>query len=343
MTFPLHPRLPFMLIAALALPWGPTLMQVPTLAQDIPNVQSTALIVDGRVENVFESTHGNLIQILVRRSEVPRLDALVETSYPAPGQYVYAHVSDPRTGISQRGRELAMPKPNSTIRAYLAVGQSGRWQASGDDWFEENPRDESVGGNSSQPNTPEIGITAQRVSVSEQSALKVIRVTPNSPAANSGIEPGDILVEANRVALESEDQLATAYRDSRGEFSLTVRDVRTGRDVLVQVATRSPSVRSGLTPRATTRTDGMQALGVTTELAFLNGEAVVKVTEVQPNSPASRSGLQAGLLILKANGESIESPADLSAAEQSSRGRLELIVVDPKDNGKTPRTVRVTL
>ncbi|MCO8124465.1 PDZ domain-containing protein [Stieleria sp. TO1_6] len=302
--------------------------------QDTPSVQSTDLIVDGNVENVFQSGDESLVQILVQRSEVPRLDALTDATYPAPGQFVYAHAGDARSGLSRLGRNRALPKPNARIRAYLSVGRSGQWQASGDDWYQENPSDEiQAAGGSPQPGAAGIGITAQRVNIGRQTALKVTGVTPGSPAANAGIETGDILVEANRVALESESQLATAYRDSRGEFSLTVRDVRTGRDVLVQVAAGSP----GTAPS----NREMQPLGATTELAFYDGQAVVKVTEVTPNSPAARSGLKAGLLILKANGTLIESPKDLTAAEQASRGRMELVVVDPKE--KRERTVRVSL
>lgn len=340
MTYLFKRRLTFIALLSLAWSFMPATMLPAALGQGSRSMQSTALIVDGNVENVYQSGNEHLIQILVQRSEVPRLDALADANYPAPGQYIYAHVSETRDRAGRLSGDHAMPQVKSRVRAYLAVGQSGRWQTSGDDWFEENPSDDSpAGGGTPQPIDQGIGISAQRVTVGDQIVLKVVRVTPDSPAADSGIEPGDILVEANRVPLESESQLADAYRESRGEFSLTVRDVRTGRDVPIKVATRSPNASSGSMPS----NRGMQALGATTELAFLSGEAVVKVTEVKPDSPAARSGLQAGLLILNADGKSIQSPADLTAAEQASKGRMELIVVDPKDKEKSERKLRVSL
>ena len=169
-------------------------------------------------------------------------------------------------------------------------------------------------------------------------ALKVVRVTPNSPAANAGIEPGDILVEANRVPLKSEAQLADAYRKSGGKFALTVRNVRSGRDVLVDVETNAIRVDDAPNLGRNRKTE---PLGVTAELAFYGGEAAVKVTKVKPGSPAARAGITAGILILKANGKSVANPKELDEAERVSRGKLELNVVDPSN--RKERVVKVAL
>ena len=183
-----------------------------------------------------------------------------------------------------------------------------------------------------------LGLSTERVSLGRESALKVVSVTPNSPAANAGIEPGDILVKANGIALESDRQLAQSYRESGGQFALTVRDVRSGRDVLVNIES------DAAVPNSDPSIDlNMKAkpLGVTTALAFYGGEPVLKVTEVASGSPAERAGITIGLLILKANGQPTSSEEKLREAERGSRGRLELQVVDPSD--RRERTVRVTL
>ena len=179
-------------------------------------------------------------------------------------------------------------------------------------------------------NAPSLGVSSERVSLGRESALKVTQVDPNSPAARAGIEPGDILVKANGVALTSQDQLNAAFRQSRGDFAITVRDVRTGRDVLVDIESGVVSRDAGASATPGLNRS-MKPLGASTELAFYNGEAAVKVTSVEPDSPAQRAGIVAGLVILKANGKPITKPEQLTEAERESRGRLELQVVDPRD------------
>ena len=72
-----------------------------------------------------------------------------------------------------------------------------------------------------------------------------------------------------------------------------------------------------------------------TELAFYDVEAAVKVTEVEPGSPAARAGLQPGLLILTANGKPMLHPNDLIDAARNTSGPLKLSVVDPRTGRKS--------
>jgi hypothetical protein len=82
--------------------------------------------------------------------------------------------------------------------------------------------------------------------------------------AEFGVEPRDVVVEADRMPVDSQQELDKVYRRSRDRFSITVRDFRTGRDVLVKVEAyagkQDPEMRSG--PRS---------LGVTSKLVFCGG------------------------------------------------------------------------
>jgi hypothetical protein len=301
-------------------------------AQEAGLAQATALVVDGNVENVFQADDEYLVQILVQRSEVPRIDRGVAARYPAPGEYVYAHVGSARYASERR----ALPRPQMRVRAFLSVGQAGQWEAVGRDWYQENPgdRNDVVVDRASIT----IGLSTQPVTLGRSTALKVVQVTPDSPAAKAGIEPGDVLVEANRVALSSEQQLQDAVRNSRGKLALTVRDVRSGRDVVVDVESVGVSLDPNLRPGMVAK---LQPLGVTTALAFYDGEPAVKVTDVKAGSAAQRAGIAAGLLIVKANGKPVTSPEVLRDAEAASRGSLELEIVDPSD--RRQRVVQVRL
>jgi S1-C subfamily serine protease len=48
-------------------------------------------------------------------------------------------------------------------------------------------------------------------------------VAPGSPGALAGIEPGDVIVEANRDAVESAAQLLRFYGESGGGLTVLVR------------------------------------------------------------------------------------------------------------------------
>ncbi len=188
-----------------------------------------------------------------------------------------------------------------------------------------------------------LGISAETVALGQRTALKVVRVEPGSPGAKAGLEPGDVLVAANEAALTGPEQLATALRKSGPTLTLTVRDSRTGRDVPVQVALGGPQptdppAKAPDTPGVGARKGG---LGAVTELAFHDDEAAVKITEVEPGSPAARAGLQPGILILAANGKPVLHPNDLNNAVRDSGGTLKLTVVDSRSGRKS--TVDVNL
>jgi S1-C subfamily serine protease len=177
-----------------------------------------------------------------------------------------------------------------------------------------------------------LGISAETVALGPRTAMKVVRVEPGSPAAKAGIEPNDVLVAANGAAITGPEQLAAALRKSGPTLTLTVRDSRTGRDTPVEVALGGPKPADPLPKDATPpgAGAGKGKLGAVTELAFYDVEAAVKVTEVEPGSPAARAGLQPGILILEANGKAVLHPNDLNDAVRKSGGTLKLTVVDPR-------------
>ena len=271
-------------------------------AQERQLSQDANLIVEGRVENIFQAQNIEneyLVQILVQRSEAPRLnEALGNTTFPAPGQFVYAHVSLPTSlgGRAARTAATMVPEREASIRAYLRTGRQRRWEAQAPMWFESirelQQRGTTAGGTPANE-IDSLGIVAEPTTAGLKRALKVVKVTPGSPAANAGIEIGDILIKANSVALATPEQLAREFAKNSGDFAITVRDVRSGRDVLVPI----PVPASADEPRMTTRPGGVRAkkeLGVTTELAFYSGKAAVKVTKVEAGGTAETRGNRTG-------------------------------------------------
>ncbi len=192
-------------------------------------------------------------------------------------------------------------------------------------------------GTAPEPEAPSLGISAEQVRVGFRTALKVLRVEPGTPAAEAGLEPGDLIVGANGAAITSPAQLGAALRKSGGTVTLTIRDVNTGKDVPVEVklpnATVANPLPDSLPHLPTGGTSG--SMGVVTELAFYNVEAAVRITEVVPGSPADRAGLTPGLIILQANGKPVLHPNELSELERSMGGQtVRLTVVDPNSGRK---------
>ena len=75
--------------------------------------------------------------------------------------------------------------------------------------------------------------------------VRINSVTPNSPAAAAGLEPGDVLVEANSRPLESLALFDLAMAQSRGTLNLKVVNVRTGGIVPLTVQVDRQFTRSG--------------------------------------------------------------------------------------------------
>jgi S1-C subfamily serine protease len=200
---------------------------------------------------------------------------------------------------------------------------------------------------------PTIGLSAEPVTLGQRTAMKVVRVEPGSPAQKAGFEIGDVIVAANGAPITGAEQLSAAFRKSGSTLTLTVRDTRTGKEVPVklQVPGRSsnPSpfpfpLPSSATnnPAPSQSTDGSASrFGAVTEVTVYDVEAAVKVTEVEPGSPADRAGIKPGLIIVAANGKSILHPNDLAEVIRQSSRALELSVVEPSSGRRG--TVKVDL
>ena len=122
-----------------------------------------------------------------------------------------------------------------------------------------------------------------------------------------------------------------------------MRDTRTGRDVPVGVKIGGPEADEAAPIPADTPlpTGSGRKLGAVTELVFYDVNPAVKVTEVEPNSPAARAGIEPGDIIIEANGTPVLHPKTLDELVRKSAAVLKLQVVDPRTNKKTPVDVNL--
>lgn len=177
-----------------------------------------------------------------------------------------------------------------------------------------------------------IEVTESRIGFRKY-ALAVSKVDPLGAAAEAGIEVGDVLMALNDRPTGTAEELAAALPKAGGNSTLLIRDVRGGDDVPVEVKIRPTNTaeQSQEKPQNEPPASGSaDALGLTTELAFYQGEAAVRITGVERGSPAARAGLQVGWLILAVDGKPTLHPNDLKEIERSSAGRFRLRVGDPR-------------
>ncbi len=182
-----------------------------------------------------------------------------------------------------------------------------------------------------------LGITVEKGGL--RGGVKVTSVDPGSPGKQAGLEVGDVIVSVGSARVSDPEGFVAAIPRTPGAQSLGVRDVRTGRVVPIEVNAAGwgrGSQRANPPAEPTSSAPGRgDSFGIVSELAFYNAEAAVKVVGVAPNSPASRAGIERGMIITKVNGAPALHPNVLAKMEQSAPPKLRLQVVDPATKRET--------
>ena len=350
-----------LLLAAL-----PTVLALPAHAQrDAQTKEQAVLIVDGNVREIFRSPRQTqedyLVQIQVRRSELGRTPAqAVRVLAPAPGDDLYVHAFKGTAAARGGQGHRPLPAERSQVRVYLYPRPSGGWDVAYPEGFEltsdtlapraqDDPEPAASAPANAQPAPAPprpLGIDAEPVKLGGQVAMKVTEVR-EGPARQAGIEVGDIIVAADNAPTTSADQLNAAVRKAGAVLTLSVRNVRTGRNVPVEVALGKPNLdpqAPSSSPKPSNPPAGKPgALGAVTVETTVNQIPAVKVTRVEPGSPADKAGLEPGDVITAVNDVVILSADQFDETIQKSGPTLTLTVVDVKSGKKTPVKVNLAV
>ncbi|MFA6810724.1 MAG: trypsin-like peptidase domain-containing protein [Desulfoplanes sp.] len=152
-------------------------------------------------------------------------------------------------------------------------------------------------------------------------ALQGILITDvytGSPAAESGVQPGDVLlkIEGNEVA-GRQGYLELIRNFTQGQ-QITLEVLRSGK-------TKTLRVRPRTFPDARARELAYGVWGMDVETSGLRQG--VRVNKIRPDSPAERLGLTQGDLLLKIAGQPLESDADFVEAFKHYRMQNSLILL----------------
>jgi serine protease Do len=207
----------------------PQLKQTGHVARGFLGVSPQAITSDMADSLGLKSTKGALIADVVK-------DSPAEKGGLKPGDVVVALNGKPVSDNSQLTRDVGVIPPGTTVK--LDVVREGKQRtievklAERPDEKEQGGRTPSKGGQekeqgdllglSVQDVTPQLARQSQ-VDPATKGAV-VVDVAPDSPAADAGLEPGDVVLEVNRRAVAS-----------AAEYKSAVKGVKKGDTALVRV------------------------------------------------------------------------------------------------------------
>ncbi|MEN6444811.1 MAG: Do family serine endopeptidase [Candidatus Cloacimonas sp.] len=189
-----------------------------------------------------------------------------------------------------------------------------------------------------------IGILPQEITpdimeaygLKEVAGVLVTKVEKDSPADKAGIHEEDIITEINGEKVTSVPKFRIAIATAKVGQELPLKIVRDRKEISVRVVLEAyPEDIVAANDNA----KGGPATGISVEsidsqaakrLNVTSDKGVV-VTKVEPNSPAAKSGLKVGYVIIKIEGKEINSPKEFNTELEIAKTNMD------KENRKTIR------
>ncbi|MER3430452.1 MAG: hypothetical protein C4324_05315 [Blastocatellia bacterium] len=210
--------------------------------------------------------------------------------------------------------------------------------------------------------------------LSEVRGVAVAKVLESSPAATAGLKEGDVILRINGEEVTSVRKLTRLISEIAPDHTarVTIFRDRSEREIAVTLGRRPmPQIGQGIfTPPSKPAPDapniegrlrdylerietlpartmpfsrrqiGVSVISLTDQLSrYFKVNSGVLVSEVSEGSPAQKAGLEAGDIIVEADGKPVKQPDDLvSAINAKTSGEITLTIVR---NGKR-QTIKTT-
>jgi serine protease Do len=181
-------------------------------------------------------------------------------------------------------------------------------------------------GVSIQPVDPDL---AASLSLDKPKGALVAEVTPDSPAAKSGVLAGDVIVKLNGVDMADVRDVSRSVADLHPGTKASIVVWRGGKAKTIDVAI---AVFPEKLQTATAEDAAPGSAGTTQSLGLalaMTPDGVV-VQSVDPNSEAAEKGIQAGDVIIKISGKDVKTPGDVvdgvSAAKKADKSSVLLLL-----------------
>ena len=187
--------------------------------------------------------------------------------------------------------------------------------------------------------TPEI---AQSLELKEPRGVIIAQMKKSSPAAEAGLQPGDLILQMNGQPLETYEAFRNAIAALKPGSTVQLQIWRNGKITERTVTLGERPAEPGRdrqpqqtpepqTPQETKQTLGLEVQNLTRSLAqrfgYQPGEGVI-VTSVTPEGRADTAGIRPGDLIVSVNQQPVPSIDQFAGAIRAARkgGRALLLV-----------------
>ncbi len=170
-----------------------------------------------------------------------------------------------------------------------------------------------------QPVTPDISAS---LGLEKPMGALVAGVTRGGPAQRAGLRPGNVVVTFNGSAIAGVRELSREVAATDAGKSVRVQVIRDGKSIdLDLVAEHRPGDRTATGSLGGQKSAAGRRLGVTLQplddmtrrdFSLEGDETGVVVREVEPSSPASRSGIRPGDVIVSAGTDAVDDPGDVA-------------------------------
>jgi serine protease Do len=165
----------------------------------------------------------------------------------------------------------------------------------------------------------------------ERKGAMVTSVPPGGPCAKAGVEPGDVIVEVNGKPVANRNALVEMIMATRPGTTVPLRVLRDKAEKLLSVTVEELDLEAeggGSANQEAQQEEAGSGFGITLgplgsdmarRLRVPSGTRGVLVTDVDPVSSAAREGVRPGDVILKINGQTVETVRDASQLLQAIR------------------------
>jgi serine protease Do len=173
---------------------------------------------------------------------------------------------------------------------------------------------------------------AQALHAKQNEGVLIGDVTAGAPAAQAGLQRGDVILDLNGQKVDDSNQLRMRVSLTPPGTTVQLRVLHDGseRTVAVKLAEMPANVGGSEAKSSEGGAAASSLEGVSVEAS--KGGRGVTVTEVEQGSPASVAGLREGDTILEVNRASVSSVADFDKAMRNVSNGATLLLVKRGEN-----------
>jgi len=177
----------------------------------------------------------------------------------------------------------------------------------------------------------------------------ISELTPNAPAAKSGLLEGDAILTINGAKVADSRDLARKIAAFSPQSTINVGVRRNGQDITVSVKLGTfPSSRQRVakTDDQAPRVTALKTLGLDlVEAPKKLGQRIggVAIRDVNPDSDAAEKGLRQGDVIIAVNGTKVDQPSDVDRIVRDAEKKNRKAVLMTIKRGQTRTFVAIQL